>query len=75
MSPYTDHVTTWTRRWARPRVTVYRPADTRPRIDWNRYGAMAGRGGVTIGIGVVLFRRAWSLTWARPVSHVEQARL
>jgi len=74
MTAYTDSVTTFTRKWRRPRLKVYRPADTRPRVMWNRYGAMMGRGGCIIGIGVILFRRAWSLQWATPVSHVEKAR-
>lgn len=52
------------RVWTRPRVRVYRPADTRPGVMWNRYDTC------TIGIGVVLFRRAWSLTWAKPRAEV-----
>lgn len=52
------------RVWTRPRVRVYRPADTRPRFMWNRYDT------VTIGCGVVLFGRAWQLTWAKAKAEV-----
>jgi hypothetical protein len=52
------------REWKRPKITVYKPADTRPRFGWNRYDTC------TIGCGIVLFRRAWSLTWAKPRAEV-----
>jgi hypothetical protein len=43
-----------------PKVTVYRPADTRPRLGLNRYPH------VVIGAYVVAFRRCWGLRWRRP---------
>lgn len=43
--------------WRWPRVTVYTPADTRPRALLNRYPHNV------IGAAVVMFGRCWSLTW------------
>jgi len=67
-----ERVVTWRKRWCRPRFKVYTPADKGPRLLLNKYGDVNRIGGVTIGICAVLFRRAWSLTWAKPVSHQEQ---
>lgn len=44
----------------RPKITVYRPADTHPRIGFNRYP------GVVIGAYAVFCRRCWGLQWRRP---------
>lgn len=44
-------------RWRWPRVTVYNPADTRPRALLNRYPDDV------IGAAVVLFGRCWGVTW------------
>lgn len=46
-------------RWRRPRLTVYRPNDTRPRVLLNRYP------GVVIGIAAVAFKRCLSITWKK----------
>lgn len=43
--------------WRRPKMTVYRPADTRPRAVLNRYPHNI------IGAAVILFGRSWSVTW------------
>jgi len=59
-------------RWRRPKVTVYRPADQRLSARFNRYGAVNGRGGAVIGVCIVLFGRAWSLVWGRPVVRRER---
>jgi hypothetical protein len=69
-----ERVVTWSKRWARPRFNVYRPADAKPRVLLNKYGAVNGREGVIVGICVVAFQRAWSLRWAEPVSHSRAVR-
>lgn len=43
--------------WIRPRLTVYRPADPRPRAMLNHWGDEV------IGVAVVAFGRCWSLQW------------
>lgn len=48
-----------------PALTIYRPADTKPRFGWNRYYEGTPQQ-VTIGAGFVAFRRCFSLQWRRP---------
>jgi hypothetical protein len=43
--------------WRWPKITVYVPADKRPRTLLNRYPHNV------IGAAVVLFGRCWSLQW------------
>lgn len=43
--------------WRWPKVTIYKPADSRPRAMWNRYPHNI------IGAAVVLFGRCWGVTW------------
>lgn len=44
-------------RWHWPRLTVYKPADTKFRVGLNRYPHNV------IGAGMVAFGRCWSITW------------
>jgi hypothetical protein len=74
MSPYTDRIVHWGKRFARPRFHVYQPADKGLRVGLNKYGTTVGREGVVIGVYAVVFGRCWSLTWAKPVSRVEEIR-
>lgn len=48
-----------------PKLTVYRHADTTPRLGWNRYYAGTLKQ-VTIGAAFVAFGRCYSLQWRRP---------
>lgn len=43
--------------WRWPRLFIYKPADTRLRVGWNRYPHNI------IGIAAVAFGRCWSVTW------------
>jgi len=52
----------------RPRVTIYKGADSMWRFVWNRYNEIPGHDpGVTIGAALVMGNRVVGVQWARPV--------
>jgi len=69
-----EYVEVWSRKWIRPRITVYKGADRMWRFVWNRYDEIPHIDpGITIGAAVVLGNHVFGVQWARPVVERREA--
>jgi hypothetical protein len=63
-----EYVEVWSRKWMRPRVTIYKAAIRQWRFIWNRYNEIPGLDpGVTLGVAAVIGVWVVGIRWARPV--------